>query len=124
MQGLRLNICTKNRTGLLSDVTRVLRENGLSINGAEIGISGENAVGTFYVKAMTGEEVNRETVEMVRREIEGCVVFNNVASPEKTPLRTSSGSRVGDDERPRLSFGDLLWSQLEWFASNFRYIRS
>lgn len=123
MQGLRLNICTKNRTGLLSDVTRVLRENGLSIKGAEIGIRGENAIGTFYVKDTTGEDVSRETVEMVRREIGGCVV--SVTSPEASPSRTrSSGGGGGDDERPRFSFGNLLWSQLEWFSSNFRPIRS
>ncbi|KAH6803599.1 ACT domain repeat 1 [Perilla frutescens var. frutescens] len=121
--GLRLNICTKNRTGLLSDVTRVLRENGLSIKGAEIGVRGENAVGTFYVKDTTGEKVNPETLEIVRREIGGCMVIENV-SPVATPSRTSGGGRRVMEERPRFSLGNLLWSQLEWLSSNFRPIKS
>lgn len=125
--GLRLNICEKNRTGLLSDITRVLRENGLSIIGAEIRVRGENAVGTFYVKDTTKENVNPETLEMVRREIGGCIVIENVSpgtSPVAMPSRTRSGSG-GGDERSRFSLGNMLWSQLEWLiSSNFRPIKS
>lgn len=119
MQGLRLKICTKNRTGLLSDVTRVLRENGLSITGAEIGTRGENAVGTFYLKDATGEDVSPETVEVVRRELGGRTVFENVSpgtSPEAMPSRTSSG----EEERTSFSLRGLIWSQLEWLSGNFK----
>ncbi|XP_057784415.1 ACT domain-containing protein ACR1 [Salvia miltiorrhiza] len=115
--GLRLCICTKNKTGLLSDVTRVLRENGLSIMGAEIGVRGENAVGTFYLKDATGEDVRPETVEMVRREIGGRTVFKNMS-----PSRTSSG--VQDEERPRSSLGSFIWSHLERLSANFKPIKS
>ncbi|XP_047958212.1 ACT domain-containing protein ACR1 [Salvia hispanica] len=117
--GLRLKICTKNRTGLLSDVTRVLRENGLSITGAEIGTRGENAVGTFYLKDATGEDVSPETVEVVRRELGGRTVFENVSpgtSPEAMPSRTSSG----EEERTSFSLRGLIWSQLEWLSGNFK----
>ncbi|KAI3451903.1 hypothetical protein Pfo_008568 [Paulownia fortunei] len=125
--GLRLDICTRNRTGLLSDVTRVFRENGLSINRAEIGIRGEKAVGTFYVKDTTGQNVNPETLEMVRQEIGGCIVVEDKSSgtsPEATPSRSSSSSNSRMEERSRFSLGNLLWAQLERLSNNFRPIKS
>ncbi|RZC94288.1 hypothetical protein C5167_029854 [Papaver somniferum] len=41
--GLKLDVCTKNIVGLLSDITRVFRENGLSVSRAEIstGVEGK-----------------------------------------------------------------------------------
>ncbi|CAI9766876.1 unnamed protein product [Fraxinus pennsylvanica] len=75
--GLRLDICTENRTGLLSDITRVLRENGLSITRAEIRTHGERAVGTFYVKDTSGQNADPEKLETVRREIGSAAVAVN-----------------------------------------------
>ncbi|KAK6125344.1 hypothetical protein DH2020_040913 [Rehmannia glutinosa] len=60
--GLKLDICTTNRTGLLSDVTRVFREAGLSIKRLEIGIRDEKAMGTFYVQDTTGQNVTPVTL--------------------------------------------------------------
>ncbi|KAG6383040.1 hypothetical protein SASPL_157216 [Salvia splendens] len=88
-------------------------------NRAEIGTRGENAVGTFYLKDATGEDVSPETVEVVRREIGGRTVFENVSpgtSPESTPSRTSSG----EEERTSFSLRGLIWSQLEWLSGNFK----
>lgn len=132
MQGLRLDICTKNRTGLLSDVTRFFRENGLSISRAEVGVRGKKAIGTFYVKDTTGKNVNPETVEMIRQEIGGSVVVvedkSSCISPEATPSRTStsssSSSSSGMEGRGRFSFGNLLWAHLERLSSNFKPIKS
>ncbi|KAK4367859.1 hypothetical protein RND71_011651 [Anisodus tanguticus] len=59
--GLRLDVTTQNRVGLLSAITRVFRENGLSISRAEVGVQGEKAVGTFNVKDASGQAVNPET---------------------------------------------------------------
>ncbi|KAI6695081.1 hypothetical protein NL676_022791 [Syzygium grande] len=67
--GLRLEVSTQNRPGLLSDVTRVFRENGLSITRAEVGIHGERAIGPFYVTETSANNVNLSTVELVRKEI-------------------------------------------------------
>lgn len=117
---MKLDICTRNRIGLLSDVTRVLRENGLSINLAEIGIRGENAVGTFYVRDTAGQKVSAETVENVRREIGGQIVVENVSSgisPQGTPY-------TGEEEGSRFSLGNLLWAQLERLSNNFGLIKS
>lgn len=74
MQGLRLDISTQNRRGLLSNVTRVLRESGLSITRAEIRTRGERAIGSFYVTDAAGQEIDRGTVELIRKEIGGSVL--------------------------------------------------
>ncbi|KAJ8765491.1 hypothetical protein K2173_014613 [Erythroxylum novogranatense] len=129
--GLRLDVCTNNRMGLLSDMTRVFRENGLSISRAEIGTHGDKAVGSFYVTDASGYDVSQHTVELVRKEIGGSVLVVN-KSPgwtPKAPSISSSISRtktdsVDEEDKPRFSLGTLLWSQLERLSSNFGSIRS
>ncbi|KAM3286088.1 ACT domain-containing protein ACR1 [Capsicum chacoense] len=132
--GLRLDVTTQNRVGLLADVTRVFRENGLSISRAEIGVQGEQAVGTFYVKDTSGQAVNPETLEIVRREIGGTVLVANEFSgrPSSQPSTSSntspsisiSSSSGKQDDKPGFSLGSMFWSQLEWLSSNFRPIKS
>ncbi|KAG5535479.1 hypothetical protein RHGRI_023296 [Rhododendron griersonianum] len=133
--GLRMDICTDNRLGLLSDITRAFRENGLSITMAEIGTHGEKAVGSFYVTDASGQDVDRDVVEMVRREIGGTVTVVNESPgrPPQTTTRsiiTSKSSNVVEgqsnvvEDRPRFSLGTLLWSQLERISGNFRTIKS
>ncbi|OVA10682.1 ACT domain [Macleaya cordata] len=119
-QGLRLDVCTKNRVGLLSDITRVFRENGLSVSSTEISTHGEKAVGFFYVTDASGNYVDQKTVELVRHEI-GVTTLKVNRSPVWTP-RTKSSSI---EEKPKVtSFGSLLWSQLERLSGNFSSIRS
>ncbi|XP_009770494.1 ACT domain-containing protein ACR1 [Nicotiana tabacum] len=130
--GLRLDVSTQNRVGLLSDVTRVFRENGLSISRAEIGIQGEKAVGTFYVKDASGQAVNPETLETVQREIGGTVLVVNKSLGRSTSQPTSSNTSPSistsrsssKQDKPGFSLGSLLWSQVEWLSSNFRPIKS
>lgn len=140
MQGLRLDVCTRNRLGLLSDITRVLRENGLTIARAEIGTRGEKAVGSFYVKDVSEQNVSMDTVEAVRKEIGGTILVANNKSSVRSPRTslsskstsnnssssTSSRSSTSsiEDDRPRLSLGSMLWSQLERLSSNFKPIKS
>lgn len=132
VQGLRLDVSIQNRVGLLSDITRVFRENGLSISRAEVGIQGEKAIGTFYVKDASGQAVNPDTLETVRREIGGTVLVANnssgrsssqPASSSNTSPSISTGSSAKQD-KPVFSLGSLLWSQVEWLSSNFRPIKS
>lgn len=130
MQGLRLEISTPNRMGLLSDITRVLRENGLSISRVEVGTRGERAVGSFYIKVASGHDhVNPNIVEAVKKESGGSVLAVP-KSPEDAPTQAASSSRTNGSmtksgtDRPRFSLGSLLWSQLERFSGNFGSIRS
>ena len=130
LQGLRLDILSHDRMGLLSDLTRALHENGLSISSAEIGANGDRAVGSFYVTDASGYEANPQAIEQVKKEIGGSIVAVN-KSPGWTPKspsvagisRTSSGRSINED-KPRFSLGSLFWSQLERLSNNFSSIRS
>lgn len=124
VQGVRLDLRSKNRMGLISDITRVFRENGLSISRIEVATKGDKAFGSFYVTDASGVDVNPRTVELVTKEI-GASIIAVHKSPNWVPHGTSSktSTRVNED-RPRFSIGSLLWSQFERLSSNFGPIRS
>lgn len=128
LQGLKIDIRTQNRTGLLSKVTRIIRENGLSITRVEIGVEGETAVGSFYVIDSSGQAVNTNIAELVRREIGGSIVAVQ-NSPYRVPQSSSSSTTLHETEtsrevRPRFSLGSMLWSHLEHLSNNLGPIRS
>jgi len=128
VQGLRVDIVTENRVGLLSNVTRVFRENGLSVSRVEIGTEGGKAVGSFFVTDCSGEEVNPNIVELVRRETGGSVVIDH-KSPHRLHQSSSSSSSSSSsvihqtndtvEAKPKLSLGSLLWSRLERLSGGF-----
>ncbi|KAJ1399631.1 ACT domain [Sesbania bispinosa] len=122
-KGLTIDIRAQNRTGLLSNVTRVIRENGLSITRAEIGVEGEIAVGSFYVTDSSGQNVNPNIAELVRREIGGSIVTVH-NSPYMVPQSRTMHEASSIEVRPRFSLGSMLWSQLERLSHNFGPIRS
>ncbi|KAK4265071.1 hypothetical protein QN277_026172 [Acacia crassicarpa] len=68
-EGIRLELCGEDRFGLLSDVTRIFRENGLSVSRAEVTTRGSQAMNIFYVTDVSGNAVRSETIEAVRNEI-------------------------------------------------------
>lgn len=69
-QGVRLELCAKNRAGLLSDITRVLRENGLLVVRADIATHGAKAVNAFYVRDISGNDVDMEFIDQsMKRQI-------------------------------------------------------
>ncbi|KAI3717057.1 hypothetical protein L1987_68382 [Smallanthus sonchifolius] len=116
--GLRLDVKSRNRSGLLSDVTRVFRENGLSIARAEIGIHGEKAIGSFHVTDAAGRhDVDPVMIGSVKKEMEkvkGVVLVANV----------SSSNNNTEEGQTRSSLGTLLWSQIERLSSKFQTRKS
>ncbi|CAA3031248.1 ACT domain-containing ACR4-like [Olea europaea subsp. europaea] len=110
-EGIRLELCSEDRVGLLSDVTRIFRENGLSVTRAEVTTRGTQAVNVFYVADASGYPVKSETIEAVRKEI-GLTIL-----------------RVKDDsysipQTGKFSFGELFRSRSEKFLYNLGLIRS
>ncbi|KAJ9146205.1 hypothetical protein P3X46_028500 [Hevea brasiliensis] len=71
LQGLSLELCAKDRVGLLSEVTRVLRENGLLVTRAGVTSVGEQAV------------LDMKTIEALQKEI-GHTMMLNVKKPAAT----------------------------------------
>lgn len=68
-QGVRLELCTSDREGLLADVTRTFRENGLNVTRAEISTASETALNVFYVTDAAGNLADTAIIEDVRHRI-------------------------------------------------------
>ncbi|KAJ6962589.1 hypothetical protein NC652_001295 [Populus alba x Populus x berolinensis] len=68
-EGVRLELCTPDRQGLLADVTRTFRENGLNVTRAEISTAGDMALNVFYVTDAVGNPADPKLIESVRQKI-------------------------------------------------------
>ncbi|KAF7013882.1 hypothetical protein CFC21_027930 [Triticum aestivum] len=69
-EGVKLELCTENNAGLLSYITRVLRENGLTVRQADIAMEGNKMKNTFYVQGISDNKIDMDVVESVRRELD------------------------------------------------------
>jgi len=111
-EGVRLELCADNRVGLLSDITRVLRENGLTVVRADVETQGGKAINAFYVRDMSGNKVDMEFIESMKKEM-GPIALQ----VKNDTIRPSS------PERTRFSFSHMLKDQIEWFSNNFITIK-
>ncbi|KAF9685736.1 hypothetical protein SADUNF_Sadunf03G0085100 [Salix dunnii] len=68
-QGVRLELCTLDRQGLLADVTRTFRENGLNVTRAEVSTTRDMALNVFYVTDANGNAADPKLIESVRQKI-------------------------------------------------------
>ncbi|KAK9048237.1 hypothetical protein SSX86_032800 [Deinandra increscens subsp. villosa] len=118
--GLRLQICGEDRVGFLSDVTRIFRENGLSITRAEVTTRGSKAVNTFYVTDSYGDQVKSETIEAVRNAIGESVL----TLKEDDDALTAVNSKGNSQPAARFSLSSLFRSRSEKFLYNLGLISS
>lgn len=105
IQGLSLELCAKDRVGLLSEVTRVLRENGLSVSRAGVTTVGEQAMNVFYVRDASGNPVDMKTIEILRKEIGQTVMLNVKKDPRNVHTAEASGKGRA---KTSFFFGGLL----------------
>lgn len=82
MQGVRLELCTTDRPGLLAEVTRVLRENGLNIARAKISTKEGIARNVFYVTDANGNLIDPEIIKSIREKIG----IDDISVKESFPL--------------------------------------
>ncbi|KAH9708089.1 hypothetical protein KPL70_012772 [Citrus sinensis] len=113
-EGISLELCCEDRAGLLSDVTRIFRENGLSVTRAEVTTRGSQAVNVFYVVDASGNPVKSETIESVRKEI-GLTILR---------VKDDAYSKSPPQESGRFSLGNLFRSRSEKFLYNLGLIKS
>ncbi|GLT86728.1 hypothetical protein SLE2022_048480 [Rubroshorea leprosula] len=104
-EGIRLELCGEDRVGLLSDVTRIFRENGLSVTRAEVATINSQAVNAFYVTDASGDQVKTETIEAVRKEIGLTILHVKEDAYSITPPQDSG----------RFSLGNIFKSRSEKF---------
>lgn len=93
LQALELELCTEDRVGLLSDITRIFRENSLCIKRAEISTKGGKAKDIFYVTDVTGNRVDPKTIDSIRQQIGQTILhvrWNSGPSPEPPQENTMS----------------------------------
>ncbi|XP_031404000.1 ACT domain-containing protein ACR2-like [Punica granatum] len=64
-KGVRVELCAKDREGLLSDMTRALHENGLDVVQALVATQGDESVHSFYVRGISGNPVRDMDVGFV-----------------------------------------------------------
>lgn len=92
-EGLKLELCTSDRVGLLSDVTRIFRENSLSVTRAEVSTRGGKAVNTFYVRDVAGYPVDAKTIDSIRQSIGQTVLQVKGHSDQPKAPQESSPTR-------------------------------
>ncbi|CAM8910052.1 unnamed protein product [Rhodiola kirilowii] len=118
-EGVRLELRAHNRVGLLSDITRILRENGLAVVRADVETHGDNSVNAFYVKNIAGNvtNVDGKVVELIKKELTDPVYI-------KVNKETTSGHVIKKiDDSLQRSFGssitDIVKSKIEQLSHNF-----
>ncbi|WVZ92001.1 hypothetical protein U9M48_038100 [Paspalum notatum var. saurae] len=119
-EGLRLELCCEDRVGLLSDVTRIFREHGLSVTHAEVDTRGARAANVFYVVDASGQPLQAQAVDAVRAEIGHQVLF--VREPAQDG--GAHGPRSPTGAGGRRSLGNMIRSRSEKFLYNLGLIRS
>lgn len=108
-EGLELELCAEDRVGLLSDITRVFRENSLCIKRAEISTRGGKARDTFYVTDVTGGPVDPKTVDSICGQIGHGILhvkWDSNSSP-KPPQESTISFLLGSFFRSR-TFSSFL----------------
>ncbi|KAL0430019.1 UNVERIFIED_CONTAM: ACT domain-containing protein ACR4 [Sesamum radiatum] len=112
-EGLKLELCTSDRVGLLSDVTRIFRENSLTVTRAEVATRAGKAVNTFYVRDASGYPVDPKIIDSIRQTI-GQTILRVKDSPEES-------NQVPQESPTRFLFGGLFKSRS---FCNFGLVRS
>ncbi|XP_020236441.1 ACT domain-containing protein ACR3 isoform X1 [Cajanus cajan] len=96
-EGVSLELCAKDRVGLLSEVTRILRENGLTVSRAGVSTVGEKGLNVFYVRDdASGNPVDMKIIEALRKEIGQTVMVNvkRVPGSAKAPPQTRGWAKT------------------------------
>ncbi|CAH9103726.1 unnamed protein product [Cuscuta europaea] len=113
-EGLKLELCTTDRVGLLSDVTRIFRENSLNVIRAEVRTRGDKAINTFYVCDASGYPVDAKIIDYVRQTI-GQTILQVKGIPEEL------GSSAPQESPTRSLFSGIFKSRS---FCNFGLVRS
>ncbi|KAM0926174.1 hypothetical protein ACQ4PT_003743 [Festuca glaucescens] len=125
--GAKVEVRAADRSGLLSDFSRTLREHGMSLLRAELKRQKDEAIGTFHLVTDSGGQVRPEALRAVRTRVSDMGISLDIITeaPGWPPVRkTSVPASAPAQERPGSSLGTLLWSHLGKLSNNFGYIRS
>lgn len=110
-QGLRLELRAPDKPGLLADVTRTFRENGLSVTRADVTTTDDStAENVFYVTDAAGNAAEEKAIEAVRQRIGlGCL---EVKEPAQAKCPASAGSPEAAGGVGFFSLGSIVMRNL------------
>ncbi|KAJ1255094.1 hypothetical protein BS78_K292300 [Paspalum vaginatum] len=111
--GLELEVRTEDRVGLLSQITRVFRENSLSIIRAAISTRDAKAKDTFYVSDAYGNPVDGRTMDAVGEQLGHAVLKVKRGGQDASVKPVAEGGAVS-----------VLGSLLKGSFQGLRLIRS
>ncbi|XP_040990315.1 ACT domain-containing protein ACR8-like [Juglans microcarpa x Juglans regia] len=107
-KGVRLELFAADRQGLLADVTRTFRENGLNVTRAEVSTQRDMALNFFYVTDAIGNPADPKLIEAVRQRI-GLSSLKVKELPLACPKKEESEEQaVGVGGAVLLSLGSLV----------------
>jgi UTP:GlnB (protein PII) uridylyltransferase len=69
LQGLKLELSTMDRVGLLREVTCIFREHSLTVTRADISSEEGKAISAFYVRDNNGDLVEQKRIEAIREKL-------------------------------------------------------
>uniref|UniRef100_A0A0E0CLX6 ACT domain-containing protein ACR n=1 Tax=Oryza meridionalis TaxID=40149 RepID=A0A0E0CLX6_9ORYZ len=122
-EGFTLELCGRDRVGLLSDVTRVLREHGLTVTRADVTTVGGQAINVFYVRDASGEPVDMKTIEGLRVQV-GQTVMLNVKKVPSSPSSSSSAVAANAKTPRQPASGALSRTSFFSFGNLFAKLRA
>ncbi|VFR01938.1 unnamed protein product [Cuscuta campestris] len=104
-EGTRLELCTGDKPGLLAEVMRTFRENGLNVTRAEISTEGDTASNVFYVTDASGNTAGPQVIEAVREKI-----GKGVLRVKELPMPCGEKEAAEEEERYEGFGGTMLLS--------------
>ena len=114
---MRLELSAEDRPGLLADVTRTFRENGLNVTRADISTQREMAVNEFYVTDAVGNTADPKLIEAVRQKIglsnlkvkELPMICHNKVESEEQPVGVGGAVLLSLGSLVRRNLYNLGW---------------
>ncbi|XP_020589114.1 ACT domain-containing protein ACR4-like [Phalaenopsis equestris] len=118
-RGLKMEVHTSDRHGLLSVMSRKLRENNMSFKTAEFAKDGCLAIGTFYITDNDADNIDQQKVKMLEDELEKDILFEK--KNDHNINSTIRGRR--NIFSAFCSLGRSLWFHIKRIISTFNFIR-
>ncbi|XP_054791940.1 ACT domain-containing protein ACR4-like isoform X1 [Prosopis cineraria] len=107
-EGVKLELCTGDRFGLLSDLTRILRENSLDVTRAQVSTKEGKAINTFYVRGASRCPIDSNSIESVRQIIGSSILKVKGTTP--IPANSQNSRFLFGGIFKSRSFADLVKS--------------
>lgn len=103
----------EDRPGLLSEVTRTLRENGLLVTRADVSSKGDMTLSVFYVTDAAGQPAGPGVIDAVRQRIvPDCFIVEEQRPQFRRQEEREGAQGLGGVGIGLFYLGNLFWRNL------------